>query len=196
MGSCVSEYPPRSTALLSRQMVLPKIAHWANVGPALKTVRGRRSEPISSPLCGELMVTYTFDDADLKIPVTAYLLELAAIDGANLHALAMGNLGRSDRLAWAVLDQWPLYSVVSMKVDPSTLLVDRFWDRLEGNLAGPAVVSLPGEDLILVCDGHDPHAVAILRRETDAYFRWYGQRAGSSAQLMIRDAGRWTLFEQ
>lgn len=180
---------------LRREQLQPRIKH-LNFLKALQAAGvPPDQQPAHSPLCGELIVTYAFDLPDSFMMATPRLVEQAGVSHAELPQLARANLERAlPQPQFFVKDGCGL-AVTGEDLEATLLLVDGVWNEMQPNFRGEIVAVAPRRDRLLMCDSANPASVAALREQAQAFFEEHDGPHRLSTRLMVRRAGKWTLFD-
>ncbi|WBS02836.1 DUF1444 domain-containing protein [Pseudoduganella sp. SL102] len=187
---------PKTPELLASQLQ-PRIKHHAFVHALQEAGMTEDQAPLMQSFCGELLVTYAFDQPDQFVMATPDLLEQVGVTQDDLPDVAMSNLVKAMR--------WPPRFTAKAGVhqldlggnhEAVLLIVSSAFDQIESHLKGPAIATAPHRDCLLLCDGSDSDAVAELRRQTGEEFDRRQDNHRLSKQLMIRRDGFWRLFEE
>src|SRR6218665_1164036 len=187
------EIDPPMRALPPQQLV-PRIKH-VNFRKALQE-RGLPEEPLpaTTPLCGELLVSYAFDLPEQFVMVTPRQLKQAGIVVSEMPALALDNLARS----MPEPQQSRLNGCIAIDtggdLEATLLLLDAFWEQMQASLGGEIVAVVPRRNRLLLCAGNDAQALEQLDRQAPDFFSEEQDARGLSLEKMVRRNGRWQLF--
>ncbi|ABM56052.1 hypothetical protein [Verminephrobacter eiseniae] len=184
--------PP--TLALRRKQLVPRIKH-VNFRKALQE-RGLPEEhlPATTPLCGELLVSYAFDLPEQFVMVSPRQLKQAGIAVSEMPALALDNLARS----MPEPQQSRLNGCIAINtggdLEATLLLLDAFWEQMQASLGGEIVAVVPRRNRLLLCAGNDAQALEQLDRQARVFFAEEQDAHALSLQKMVRRNGRWQLF--
>ena len=95
--------------------------------------------------------------------------------------------------AFSIHGQPPALMASFDGVESSVLLVDDFWESLEGSVPGAIVVGVPARDALIITGSRSPAGIAKVRRAVDRMFL-AGNRHLLTPDLLVRDRGGWERF--
>jgi hypothetical protein len=151
--------------------------------------------PSTTPLCGELIVTYAFDLPDSFVMATPPLLAQAGLGDADVTARAMAYLQKQVPHPQSVARGACHLVQSGGELEAALLLLDAFWDARQAEVSGEILVSVPRRDRLLTCDSADAAGLASLRLQTEEFFIEHDDAHRLSKQIMVRRNGTWSLFE-
>ncbi|HKP61883.1 MAG TPA: hypothetical protein VJV78_34365 [Polyangiales bacterium] len=127
------------------------------------------NEPVLLDLSNGLLVAYLIDDDDRFLYVQKRDLIDAGLSGAELHALALENLGEHARSKMQVEAYGNVYRVLlEGNFEASLILLPELWDRdLARLLPHGGVAALPARDVLAFCDSESREGLAELRKVVD-----------------------------
>lgn len=179
---------------LRREQLVPRIKHLNFI----KTLQAYgipvAQQPATTPLCGELLVTYAFDLPDQFVMATPEQLEQAGISVAEMPALALKNLAQGMPPPPRLRKQGCMDVRIDGQTEATLLLLDDFWQQIQAGLGGDIVATAPRRDRLLVCDAGDAGALELLDKKSQAAFTEVQDEHALSLQKMLRRDGRWELF--
>jgi len=95
--------------------------------------------------------------------------------------------------AFSIHGQPPALMASFDGVESSVLLVDDFWESLEGSVPGAIVVGVPARDALIITGSRSPAGIAKVRRAVDRMFL-AGNRHLLTPDLLVRNRGGWERF--
>jgi len=95
--------------------------------------------------------------------------------------------------AFSIHGQPPALMASFDGVESSVLLVDDFWESLEGSVPGAIVVGVPARDALIITGSRSPAGIAKVRRAVDRMFL-AGNRHLLTPDLLVRNRGVWERF--
>ena len=184
----------RQTPSLRREQLQPRIKHVHFINALRQGGVPQEQWPCTTPLCGELLVTYAFDLADGFVMATPSMLREAGVIGDELAELGRANLRRAMPQPQFFAKDGCGLAHTGGELEATLLLLDEVWQRMQPNFAGAILAAVPRRDRILLCDGGDPAATAALARQTGEFFDQQDDAHRLSTQLMRRNGDGWSLF--
>lgn len=186
---------PAGVSVGSSQLV-PRIKHLAFSASLERAGVPAEQRPVTTPLCGELLVTYAFDLPDSFVMATTDLLEQAGIAPDEVARLALANLTRE--MAEVQFNNQRDCGVahVGNDLEATVLLVDSVWSKIGAKLKGELLAVTPRRDRLVVCDSANAQAVAALPALADEFFNEQQDQHRLSKQIMVRRGGRWVLYDR
>lgn len=158
--------------------------------------------PVTRPLCGDLIVSYAFDQDEAFVSATPALLKAAGIDAAQVHTLATRNLEQCiARQGVRLLEEDGLYMVcvgqqgTMSNLEATLLCMDAFWPFVakEIDVKGEILACVPSRDYLLLADGARPETHAGLHDLAKQLQAKAGNH-GLSEQLMVCRQGIWSCW--
>lgn len=158
--------------------------------------------PVTRPLCGDLIVSYAFDQDEAFVSATPALLKQAGIDAAQLHALAARNLEQQvARQGVRLLEEEGLYMVcvgqqgTMSNLEATLLCMDAFWPFVgkEISVEGELLACVPSRDYLLLADSARPETHAGLH-DLARQLQAKAEHHGLSEQVMVRRQGLWSCW--
>lgn len=181
---------------VQRDQLVPRIKHRAFLHALEQAGVPAAQRPLTSALCGELLVTYAFDLPDSFVMATPHLLRQAGIEADEAAPLATANLMREvSQPEFNDIEGCGL-AHVGGDLEATLLLADPVWQAIEQQLKGPLLAVAPRRNRLLVCDGARVDAVRALPRLAEQFFSEVQDQHGLSRQIMVRQQGRWQLHQQ
>lgn len=189
--------PPRPLPgpSVRRDQLVPRLKH-VNFVRALERAgvpAGQR--PATTPLCGDLLVTYAFDLPDSFMMASPSLLNQAGIEPSDVARLAVENLGRVLPEPQFADEDGCGVAHTGQELEATLLLVDSVWAPIESHIKGKLLVAVPRRNRLIICDSANAGAVRALPGLVHAYFAEHQDQHALSTQIMVRRNGHWTLYE-
>lgn len=178
-----------------QETLVPRIKH-LNFLKALEAHGVPREQwPVTTPLCGELLVSYAFDQPEQFVFATPPLLQQAGIAMDQLPHLAQQNLAREMPQPQLLRQHGYISVQTGGDLEATLLVLDRFWDQLSASEDADFVVVVPRRECLLLCDARDAQACQRISTEASHGLRQQPDVHALSQQRMVRRQGRWVLFE-
>ncbi|MCW8166508.1 DUF1444 family protein [Verminephrobacter aporrectodeae subsp. tuberculatae] len=186
--------PPKQVSL--REQLVPRIRHVDFLKMLQEHGVPEQQQPVTTALCGELLVSYAFDLPEQFTMATPPQLEQAGIAASEVPALALRNLARLMPRTRFFGKQGFMAVYTGGELEATLLLLDAFWEHMQASSLGKEIVAVvPRRDCLLLCDARDAGALAELGREAEKFFTESQDAHALSVQKMLRrDDGRWELF--
>ncbi|MEF7615655.1 DUF1444 domain-containing protein [Aquincola sp. MAHUQ-54] len=175
--------------------LLPRIKHIAFLQALRDAGVPAEQQPATSALCGELLVTYAFDQPEQFVMATPGLLARTGIAPQDAAAVALTNLRRQLPEPKYFMKGGCIAAYTGGGLEATLLLLDDLWLDLQPRFRGDIVVAAPHRDRLLMCDSGDTQALATLRDDSRQFLAEADDGHGLSAQLMVRRGGRWQLLD-
>lgn len=181
--------------MVTRGQLVPRIKHQAFSLALERAGVPAEQRPVTTPLCGELLITYAFDLPDSFIMATPDLLEEARIAPADMGQLAIANLQRDlPQVSFSKQRECGL-AQVGGDLEAALLLVDSVWGGIEPKMKGELLAAVPRRDRLVLCDSANAEGMGALRGLIGEFFDEHNDQHRLSKQLMVRRSGRWVLYE-
>ncbi|MCW5323072.1 DUF1444 family protein [Verminephrobacter aporrectodeae subsp. tuberculatae] len=185
--------PPKQASL--REQLVPRIRHVSFLKMLQEHGVPEQQQPVTTALCGELLVSYAFDLPDQFIMASPSQLEQAGISVSEVPALALWNLARLMPRTEHFDKQGCMVVRTGGELEATLLLLDTFMEYMHVNSLGKEIVAaVPRRDCLLLCDARDAGALAELGSLAEKIFTEAQDAHALSAQKMLRRDGRWELF--
>ncbi|MCW5257639.1 DUF1444 family protein [Verminephrobacter aporrectodeae subsp. tuberculatae] len=185
--------PPKQASL--REQLVPRIRHVSFLKMLQEHGVPEQQQPVTTALCGELLVSYAFDLPDQFIMASPSQLEQAGIAVSEVPALALWNLARLMPRTEHFDKQGCMVVRTGGELEATLLLLDTFMEYMHVNSLGKEIVAaVPRRDCLLLCDARNAGALAELGSLAEKIFTEAQDAHALSAQKMLRRDGRWELF--
>ncbi|MCW8166514.1 DUF1444 family protein [Verminephrobacter aporrectodeae subsp. tuberculatae] len=185
--------PPKQVSL--REQLVPRIRHVSFLKMLQEHGVPEQQQPVTTALCGELLVSYAFDLPDQFIMASPSQLEQAGVAVSEVPALALWNLARLMPRTEHFDKQGCMVVRTGGELEATLLLLDTFMEYMHVNSLGKEIVAaVPRRDCLLLCDARNAGALAELGSLAEKIFTEAQDAHALSAQKMLRRDGRWELF--
>lgn len=154
--------------------------------------------PVTAPLCGDLLLSYAFEQPDHFVMATPPLLDRAGVSTADIRALALANFkGRfTAQLVRTGVHDGVFTVRAGGELDAVLLAFDGFWQHHVSREIGPVTqVCAPRRDVLLIADPGVPGALAALRAEAARVFHASTDAHALSLQCMQWAPAGWQLVQ-
>jgi hypothetical protein len=154
--------------------------------------------PVTAPLCGDLLISYAFEQPEQFVMATPPLLAKAGVAPADCRPLALANFkGRfSAQLVRSSVHDGLIAVRTGGELEAVMLVFDGFWQgRVRPEIRGELVVCVPRRDVLLIADAAVPGALAALRLESSRAFGAVADNHALSLQQMQWTPEGWRLLE-
>ena len=148
----------------------------------------RGLEPLYVQLTDDLVILFAADLPDSMRPVSQSDFPGKTIK--DLKAIARANVSRW--LPKVVNDRSLYYVEDNTLLSPSLILIDEFWDSIEGKYSDDVLIAMPRKDQLFLFDNAEPHAMQLARRMVEVTFEDGFDLL--SPQLLRRHSGRFELI--
>jgi uncharacterized protein YtpQ (UPF0354 family) len=151
--------------------------------------------PHTEPFAADLLVTYAFDLPEIFQMVMAHDLRRLALDSRQLRDIAVTNLRREIREIGRGGEPPLMQAVVGGDLEACVLLLDEFWQKLEGKVPGEIVVAVPARHVVLITGSESDEGLQLMRQRTAEDFAAGGNHSLTQS-LLVRRNGSWAVFEE
>jgi uncharacterized protein YtpQ (UPF0354 family) len=141
---------------------------------------------------GDLAVAYSFGPPYGERLVTRADLDRVGWAPRELRRSAMQNLYEVAERA-LIHGQPPALMLSFDGLESSVLLVDDFWESLEGSVPGELVVGVPARDVVIITGSESRPGLEKARRAVDRVF-FAGDQHLLSRDLLVWRRGAWAVF--
>jgi hypothetical protein len=154
--------------------------------------------PVTAPLCGELLLSYAFEQPAQFVMATPPLLARAGVTPADCRALALANFkGRfSAQLVRTGLHEGLIAVRTGGDLEAVVLAFDGFWQHhMSSEIGHDTCVCAPRRDVLLIAKLSLPGALEALRAEAARLFHATTDTHALSLQLMQWTPTGWRLAQ-
>jgi len=149
--------------------------------------------PVTEPLVGELLITYSFDLPNMFQMVTGADLSRLGIAPDEIRQLAVDNLKRQ-LPDLGLSDEPPVKQIVTGgNLEACALLATSFWDGVASETEGELVAVAPSRDVLLFCSSQSAEGLETLRGFAKQVLEEESTH-GLSDQLMCWRGSKWELY--
>lgn len=174
--------------------IVPRIKNVAFL-EALAAHVPREQWPHTEPFIADLLITYAFDLPEAFQSVMAHDMQRLSLNVMDLRDLAINNLRHQIREIRRGGEPPLLQVVVGEDLEACILLLDEFWQKLEGKVPGEIVVAVPARHVLLVTGSESDEGLQLMRQHTADEFAAADNHALTQS-LLVRRNGSWAVFEE
>lgn len=154
--------------------------------------------PVTAPLCGELLLSYAFEQPEQFVMATPPLLAWAGVALADCQALALNNFkGRfSAQLLRTGVHEGLVAVRTGGELEAVLLAFDGFWQHhVSSEIGRQTCVCAPRRDVLLIANLSVPGALQALQTEAARVFHASTDEHALSLQLMQWTPAGWQLAQ-
>ena len=154
--------------------------------------------PVTAPLCGELLLSYAFEQPERFVMATPPLLAQAGVAPDDCRALVLANFkGRFSAQLVRVSEHQGLFKVrTGGDLEAVLLAFDGFWQsHVSREIGTETVVCAPRRDVLLIADLTVHGALEALRGEAATAFGAGEDAHALSLQLMQWSTTGWQVAQ-
>ncbi len=183
--------------LPGRESIVPRIKAPAFLSTLQSLQIPDDQMPVTEPLIGELLVTYSFDLPDMFQMVTKSDLERLGLSLEQAREIAIDNLHtQMPQIGSAsISEDAPFQQIVTGdNLEACTLLAAPFWDQLAEAMGSDVVVVAPHRDAVFFTSVDSEEGVVFLRELAKTAMA-DGDTHSLSEQMMVWRESKWHLLD-
>lgn len=142
-------------------------------GSSSKRILDDDSSPVLLPVSEGLVLAYVVDEPEGLVFVQKHHLRTAGISDAELHLVAIKNLGQMCADKLQIKKHGPIYGVyLEGNFEASLFVLKSLWQRDLAHLVDKGfAICLPARDILAFCDIDSTEGIATMRQMIDRAFK-------------------------